>query len=170
MTYIVNPIFIYWLQIATALSGMLQLFVVLALIATLAFTVWLVVLVGIGKQGLVNEENYPALLGKCKKWFRVSLTALIVISVAMVVVPTKETMIGMYVAKLATVENVQGAYKFGKDETRRWIDYLLGAINGTVSNTMNSVSGAATNILNSSPVQIKTDSPLKDIIHVEQKR
>jgi hypothetical protein len=48
-------------------------------------------------------------------------------------------MIGMYVAKVATKDNVMKAYKFSKSELKDLVTFTVGTINGTITNTLDHI-------------------------------
>jgi len=145
MDYIIDPMFIYWLQV-TPNIGWTSL--ILATILAIIFVIyWASLLIQKADEN-VNKEYYTSLYDEEKDnklterinyskkpsiYFSIIIILLFIISIF---VPSKETMIGMYIAKVATKDNVLKAYKFSKEEIKDLVIFTVGTINGTITNTL----------------------------------
>ena len=139
MTFIIDPMFIYWLQ-------------VLPVIGTIVCVLGWLLIVGFGIAwavfGIMYSMNAEfcgddsdvkkalAGMGALKKKTALITIISLVLLFGSAFVPAKETLIGMYVASVATKENVASAYKFTKDEIKDLVTFTVGTINGTITNTL----------------------------------
>lgn len=110
--YIINPMWFYWVDV---LDGMKQVFFILAcIIGVGGFMGGLIYSVDNYK---IDDEEKPKLIRWVKIW-AVTISMLILLTV---LIPSKETMIQMQLAKFGTYENVERAIEAIQDAT----DYIL---------------------------------------------
>ena len=124
MNYIINPSWFYWLGVVNSMRGFM---LVAFIVAIIIIGVYLIII-------LVNVkliQDYPSICDDEKKAVRFCTKALkiaIGVSVAaglfLVVVPSKETLIEMMVAKQATYENATWTV----DALKSAVDYVVQAI------------------------------------------
>lgn len=118
MNYIINPAWFYWMSVASGLKVVVLITALLMLFPCIGFFV----------DAAVNaecsgwdDEDAQRSLKICGKWFIRS----IVLFVAFAFVPSKNTLIEMQVAKLATYENTAWTLETVKSA----VDYIVEAIN-----------------------------------------
>ncbi|MEA4919367.1 MAG: hypothetical protein VB078_00365 [Clostridiaceae bacterium] len=113
MNYIVNPMRFYWVQI---LNDAKETFLVLAVSATIA------VLLGMMMYAInmsVGETNIAI-----KRWAKPAIIMLIISWSLYILLPSKETLILMMIAKHATYENAQWTVETIKSA----VDYIVQAV------------------------------------------
>ena len=107
MEPIVNPVFIYLLGVVDTVNFLLAIVFIAALIGIAIFGImWTVVTV----EGDEDEEDEAHRWGKLAK--KATIVALICGLIG-IVVPSKNTLIGMYVAENITMDNIEKAIKTG---------------------------------------------------------
>ena len=114
MTYIINPAWVYWISVADTLRLISIIIVALSTCGTV------VGLVTIGANRQWDDDDYE--MGKAI--FKVSLSILIVSVLAAAFIPSKETLVGIQVAKLATYENAE----LTVDALKSAVDYIVESI------------------------------------------
>lgn len=114
--YIINPMWFYWVDV---LNGLELLFVILAsalgvggFIGALCYSA----------DNYIGEEEKPKLIRWVKIW-AVITSMLILLAI---LIPSKETMIQMQLAKFGTYENAEKALETIQDAT----DYILEHLKG----------------------------------------
>lgn len=114
--YIINPMWFYWVDV---LGGLDLTFTVLASIAVVGGIIfgfaWLEV-------EYIEEEEKPKVIKVVKKW--AVLTSILIMLT--ILIPSKETMIQMQLAKFGTYENAEKAIEAIQDAT----DYILERLSG----------------------------------------
>lgn len=114
MEYVINPSWFYWFNVVDAVRGVACGYVILFAIS---------VLISLMVAWLEDAFEY-GVESSVKKIF-VSLTIVFVVAVlALVFVPSKETLIEIQVAKLATYDNVS----LTVDGIKSVADYVIDAI------------------------------------------
>ena len=107
MEPIVSPIFIYLLGVVNTVNFLLAIVFIAALIGIAVFWItWAI----ITAEGDKDEEDEAHRWGKLAK--KATIIALICALIG-IVVPSKNTLIGMYVAKNITVDNIEKAIEAG---------------------------------------------------------
>ena len=114
MTYIINPAWVYWISVADTLR------IIAIIIMALAACGTIVGLVQMLANRQWEDEDYET----GKAIFKVSLSILIVSVLAAAFIPSKETLIGIQVAKLATYENAE----LTVDALKSAVDYIVESI------------------------------------------
>lgn len=109
MNYIVDPSWVYWMNVADAIKC--------------------VVLVVGGTFGLISIIAIPITLGcndweDVRKWAIPFIVSAAVLLLAGVFIPSKKTMITMKVAELATKENIT----LTAQQLKEIVDYIINAI------------------------------------------
>ena len=120
MEPIVNPWFIYWLGVIEGLKTLN--IVILALVNIGLFFVIIF---------YIFDELTPDDWKTFKLWLRLSIGILILTILVAVFVPSRNTLIAMYIADNITSDNVEKALKVGKDfkeEIKKDIFELIEAI------------------------------------------
>ena len=111
MTYIIDPMWFYWLSVVDALQD------VICGLAVFSG----VVVTGVGVWGFIEGfDDCPNL----RKFFVTAIVILVVSFFAFVFVPSRETLITMKVSEFATYENAEIAI----DSIQSAVDYIIEAI------------------------------------------
>lgn len=123
MTYVIDPKLVYLMSVA---GGLKTIAIILAVLAGLAW----IIFVGTYFYNSYQVKEYDRDINKiyeklCKKWMIVCLALFIMLSILVVVTPDRYTMIEMFIAKTATVENLS----MGVDAIKEATDYVINAIN-----------------------------------------
>ena len=116
MNYIINPSWFYWLGIA---NGTKTMFFVIAGIAAVGTVFGLVLMATTIEYG-TNDEDYK----NGKRIAKVCGIIAVVFALVGMLIPSKQTMIEMMVAKFATYENAQWTV----DAVKSVVDYIVEAI------------------------------------------
>lgn len=122
MTYVIDPKLVYLMSVAGGLKTIaiiLAVFVGLALLAFLGayfYNYWQSV-----EYSADDNKIYEKL---CKKWAIICLVLFVILSILVVGMPDRHTMIEMFIAKTATVENLSMGVEAVKEAT----DYVINAI------------------------------------------
>ena len=121
MSFFINPSWFYWLHIMDALRTMAIILMVMNVGAVLYFGLSVLV----AKSSIANypsiSDGERALLPFYIKWVKISLAILPVFMAAVVFLPSKQTLIEMQVARLATKENVG----LTVDAIKSAVDYII---------------------------------------------
>ena len=115
--YIINPMFFYWMQVADCLRDLSML---VAIVCGVLGAALLFVLT------MFDDEMEAELIERLRKVRNKFLIASLVLAVVVSVVPSKNTLIEMTIAKIATVENTRNAVEAIKEAT----DYVFEKIEG----------------------------------------
>ena len=109
MTYIIDPSWVYWLNVLASVKTMANIIAVADVIIT--------IVLGIGF--LIEEDVYliPKLL-------KITIPIMAVCILLGIFIPSKETMIMMKAAELATKENIQ----YTSQQLKELIDYIILAV------------------------------------------
>lgn len=139
MNYIIDPMFIYWLQVLPVIGTIMCVLGWLLIVGFgIAWAVFGIRFITNSEYGDNDTDVQASLAGM--KVLKSKLGLITILSLGMLLgsafIPAKETLIGMYVASVATKENVASAYKFTKDEIKDLVTYTVGTINGTITNTL----------------------------------
>lgn len=114
MDYIINPMWIYWINV---LDGLQLLSVVLTCIA-----IGCTIIMGVTwiATSLSDEEEKSVL-----KWLRIFFFCALGFVTIAIFIPNKETMIEMLVARFATRSNIA----LGVEQVKEIIDYIITTLN-----------------------------------------
>lgn len=115
MDYIINPIWFYAIQIVNGLNMLFNISFVLSLIAIFVFCLI---------YSIVYDEVGGNELKRLHKYIKCSVVIFIISTICFIVIPTKETIIYMLVAKFATYSNAQ----ITLDGIKSAVDYIIQAI------------------------------------------
>lgn len=116
MTYIINPMWFYWVNVVSAIR-IIAIFIVV--FGGMALGIGFILKLGNAEYG-ERDADYRA--GKCL--VKISLVPFIICLLLCIFLPNKETLIEMQVAKFATVENTQWTL----DAIKSAVDYIVQAI------------------------------------------
>ena len=116
MTYIINPMWFYWLSVADAVC---TISIVLLAFSSVAMVIGGIMYLSNAGWG---EDNIDYRIGK--RLFKTALPICIVAVLLVVFLPSKDTLIEMQVARYATVENAE----MSLDAIKAAADYILNAI------------------------------------------
>lgn len=126
MTYIINPMWFYWISVADKIHGATYSFAILLAIFSAAAYIAAVAL----KFNALDDEGFDRecsayIVGAKVQRVATVLTVLTVILFAIsAFIPSRETLIEMQIAKFTTVENAEWALGAIKSAT----DYIVSAI------------------------------------------
>jgi hypothetical protein len=114
MDYIINPIWFYWLQVVSGISTLAWLLLGAALTGVVVSVfIW-----------FMNSGIYENPCIKAKKSLKIFVIISIPIAIIAILIPSKDTMISMMVAKYATKTNAQ----LTVDAIKGAVDYIVQAI------------------------------------------
>lgn len=126
MTYIINPIWFYWLSVVDRACRLVRtaaslLFILsAALFIAAAFCKY-----AAGYSNMVDEECFEYVTGvKLQRIAKVVAVVAVILFIIHVFIPTRETLIEMQIARFTTVENAEWALDAVKSAT----DYIVSAI------------------------------------------
>ena len=126
MTYIINPMWFYWLSVVDRACQLVRtaaiLFVILsaALFIAAAFCKYAAVY-----QNAVDEECFEYATGVKIQRIATAVAAIdVIMFIIYVFIPSRETLIEMHIARFTTVENAEWALDAIKSAT----DYIVSAI------------------------------------------
>lgn len=126
MTYIINPMWFYWLSVVDRVCQLVRtaaiLFVILsaALFIAAAFCKYAAVY-----QNAVDEECFEYATGVKIQRIATAVAAIdVIMFIIYVFIPSRETLIEMQIARFTTVENAEWALDAIKSAT----DYIVSAI------------------------------------------
>ena len=126
MTYIINPMWFYWLsvaekiyQVARALAILLLIFSAAAYIVTAAFK-----FNALDNDGFDRECSDYIAGTKVQRVATVLAILAVIMSAIYTFIPSRETLIEMQIARFTTVENAEWALDAVKSAT----DYIVSAI------------------------------------------
>lgn len=119
MNYIINPAWIYWMNVCNTFRAIFITTFFILLIVGVIYTIY----VGCEyEDGYMEKEDFAMAKKKIKK---IIITVLLM-ALPIVFVPSKNTLIEMQVAKICTIENVKGTV----DETKDFIFDIIDKIKG----------------------------------------
>ena len=113
MNYIVDPSWVYWMNISNVMKMMCLIIGGICIIA-------LIIGVPICLADAFDEEDYA----KIRKWAIPIASVSIILILAGVFIPSKETLITMKVAELATKENIA----LTAQQLKEIVDYIINAL------------------------------------------
>lgn len=119
MNYIINPAWFYWMSVASGIKIVVLVVALLMLFPCIGFFISACVEAECGCDGFEDDDAKRSLKAS-SKWLTIS----IVLFVVFAFVPSKDTLIGMQVAKLATVENANWTLETIKSA----VDYIVESI------------------------------------------
>lgn len=124
MSFFINPSWFYWLNILDTLRKMAIVLMAMDICAVLFCGISALV----AKSSIASfpsvSDGERALLPTYIKWAKISLAILPVLMAAVVFLPSKQTLIEMQVARLATHENVG----LTVDAIKSAVDYIIEAV------------------------------------------
>lgn len=115
-TYIIDPMWIYWINVCDALKGVS---IGIAVLAAIALVIAMVCMAENAKYG-VEDKDYLS----SRKAFLISLPICLFFTMASIFIPSTKTLIEMAVAKLATQENIE----LSVDALKFVVDYIVETI------------------------------------------
>lgn len=124
MNYIINPSWFYWLGVVESLRG----FMLAALIVSIAVIGVSLIAIPMNTSMICDFpnmcDNERKLVQFFTKALKVAIGVLVITGLALVFVPSKETLIEMMIAKQATYENATWTV----DALKSAVDYVVQAI------------------------------------------
>ena len=116
MDYIINPMWVYWINVLGDAKWVSLAFAIAA---------WIVAFIA----GLVMADNYTygpedKDYKKCKAIFKRAIPVAIIFTLAAVFIPTTKVMVEMMVARLATKENIE----LTAESLKSIVDYIAETI------------------------------------------
>ena len=119
MNYIINPAWFYWMSVVSGIKKVVLVVAMLMLFPCVGFFINACVEAESGCDGFEDDDAKRS-LKVSGKWLTIS----IILFVVFAFVPSKDTLIEMQVAKLATVENANWTLETIKSA----VDYIVEAI------------------------------------------
>ena len=117
MNYIINPIWFYWLQIVVGVRTILWVI--------FAISVWLIIICFVGYAINVDCSGFDDKDSKrYLKWIEKAVFIAVISAIIVIMVPSKDTLIEMQIAKYATIENANWTLETIKSA----VDYIIEAI------------------------------------------
>lgn len=114
--YIINPMWFYWVDVLGGFDFAFGALAIFAVVGGIFFgALWL-------DSEYIEEEEKPKVIKVVKKW--AVLTSILIILT--ILIPSKETMIQMQLAKFVTYENAEKVIETIQDAT----DYILEQLRG----------------------------------------
>lgn len=115
MNYIIDPMWFYWISVIDRFK-------------VFACCLDIVCVIGAGVSFGCHFDAWDDDAGKTlMKWFRIFLIAFAVLSLLLIFVPSKNTLIEMMIARNATTQNAETAVEAIKSA----VDYIINAIQST---------------------------------------
>lgn len=126
MTYIINPMWFYWLNVVDSACGFVHALAVISLalsivlfIAAMAFKYAAI------DYHTIDEECFEYVTSvKLQRIAKVVAVVAVILFIIHVFIPSRETLIEMQIARFTTVENAEWALDAVKSAT----DYIVSAI------------------------------------------
>lgn len=116
MNYIINPAVFYWMDVLDGMKTIAVIFFVIACASTVStFIIWAV------NADLDDDPDTK----RWFKFFKISIAITAAVSIVLMFVPSKNTMIQMLVAKYATYDNAS----LTVESLKSAVDYIVEAIN-----------------------------------------
>lgn len=113
MTYIINPWFFYWLQVSSTVRTVLCL---LACFAGMALIFAVVV-----KMGSIFEGEDEQTKDAASRFLKITILLFVPLLLAYVLLPSRDTLLSMQIAGMATTENAELALS----AIQNAVDYLV---------------------------------------------
>ena len=115
MNYIVNPAIFYWMSVANGLLVFLGVLTAVFIVLSIIFIV---------DYHVQMDSGYEKDAERPKRWLKVTVPLVIIFGLAAVFIPSKNTILEMMIAKMATYENA-----FWTMETlKEAVDYIVEAL------------------------------------------
>lgn len=126
MTYIINPMWFYWLSVADGARGFVHALAVISLALSVAlFIAAMGFKYAAVYRNMVDEECFEYVTGaKLQRIAKVVAVVTAILFIIHVFIPSRETLIEMQIARFTTVENAEWALDAVKSAT----DYIVSAI------------------------------------------
>lgn len=116
MNPIIDPMWFYWLSVCDAAKWTCVIIAgIMAFASIVIFPIW--------HDELFGEEEHKLF----KKTLTIVITSTILVTALAVFIPSKQTMIEMQIAKLATYDNAQWTV----DSIKGIVDYVIEAVKNT---------------------------------------
>lgn len=113
MNYIVDPSWVYWMNVASAMKVLCLMIGGIGMVA-------MIIAVPICVADAFDDDDYATI----RKWAIPITSVSIIFILAGVFIPSKETLITMKVAELATKENIT----LTAQQLKEIVDYIINAI------------------------------------------
>lgn len=117
MTYIINPMWFYWMQLASGLKVVAGVFSGISCALFLSLSIALLI-----DTDFRDDEDDD--VKWCIKWMKRCAVLCIVFAIVTAAIPSKNTLIEMQIAKYATVENANWTI----ETIKAAVDYIVEAI------------------------------------------
>lgn len=123
MNYIINPSWFYWISVVDGIKSAVFAFLVSAFVVDFVFILLFLVHKNAG-FGFGEHDSDNIAAKALIKPIKIASIALFVLIVFSILIPTKNTLIEMMIAKQATYENAQWTLETLKSA----VDYIVNAI------------------------------------------
>lgn len=124
MTYYINPMWFYWINVVKGIKDIVFYIMLLIIIATASCVVIYLI-------NIASINDYPDCSDgeretnkKILKAFKLLIPLIVIFALFLVFIPSKNTLIEMQIAKYATVENAESSVEAVKNA----VDYIISAI------------------------------------------
>jgi hypothetical protein len=118
MNYIINPAWFYWLQLVNGAKVVFGIFLGVAVVLLIVLSAVYITNVDCCGADDEDTQRYAKMVKKC-------VILCVTFAIVMVVIPSKDTLIEMQIAKYATYENANWTL----DAIKSAVDYIIEAIN-----------------------------------------
>lgn len=126
MKPLINPEIFYWMDVCENLKILFCFFLIISICALLGFILFWT----FSDDPWKSEEDKEKLAIKCKKWIISLSIVLIVSTLSLIFIPSKETMYTMLIVNNLTEDNLSK----GKEEVKEFIDYTIEKLNEVETN------------------------------------
>ena len=116
MNYIINPMWFYWVNVVDTLVVILIVLFILAVVACVISGVFTLTTL---EYGADDEDHKTA-----KRIFKKCIVVAVIAATAVILIPTKSTLIEMQIARYATHENAEITI----DAIKSAVDYIVDAM------------------------------------------
>lgn len=123
MDYIIDPMLIYWISVISSLGVLFTKIAAVSVCVIIVSALAYVVNYDIHYRDRL-ENKALKIAPKCIK---ISIATFLVSMVAVVFIPTQQTMYAMLIANTLTRQNIQGATDFTQDQIGKIIDKVADA-------------------------------------------
>lgn len=116
MNYIINPMWFYWVNVVDTLVVILIVLFILTVVFCVISGVFTLTTLEYG----ADDEDHKA----AKRIFKRCFIAAVIVGIAVILIPTKNTLIEMQIARYATYENAEITI----DAIKSAVDYIVDAM------------------------------------------
>jgi flagellar basal body-associated protein FliL len=124
MNYVIDPVWIYWLQVYGSITVLLYIMITLSVVGSVVYKIFYHCADSRGEWQDNSEEAIESRRKKYRPMANLCIAITIFLYLVLSFIPSKDTIIKMFVAKNITQEKVKEGYEFVKDEIKAIVDYI----------------------------------------------